>query len=120
MRSSHVCSMSADIASVQPASREHGPSRWRGEREGSGDGINRGLSAVRLRRVKKILEPALCCSAGVQPQDTLSGGSVRYLPCWLRLTFPSTALQSFPVTPLPTLRPSAAQTETPPLQSCFS
>lgn len=109
--------MSADVASVQPASREHGPSRRRGEREGSGDGINRGLSAVRLRRVKKILEPALCCSAGVQPQDTLSGGSVRYLPCWLRLTFPSTALQSFPVTPLPTLRPSAAQTETPPCRA---
>lgn len=45
---------------------------------------------------------------------------MRYLPCWLRLTFPSTALQSFPVTPLPTLpspRPSTAQTETSPCRA---
>lgn len=39
----------ADVGSAQPASRERSPSRRRGEREASGDGINRGLSAVRLR-----------------------------------------------------------------------
>lgn len=91
-------------------------------REASGDRINRGLSTVQLWQVKKILELMLCCSAGVQPRDTLSGGSVRYLLRWLRLTFPSTALQSFPVillSALPSLRNSAAQTETLPCRATF-
>lgn len=39
----------ANTASAQPARGESSPSRQRGVREASGDGINRGLSTVQLR-----------------------------------------------------------------------
>lgn len=52
----------------------------------------------------------------------LSRGVVGYFLHWLHLTFPSTALHSFLVTPLPILpplRPAAAQTETAPCRAAL-